>query len=321
MAHVSLVVPCYNEEGVLLELFRRLDSSLGMWKDTWEVILVDDGSRDRTWEILTAKARADARYKVLSFARNFGHQTAVSAGIYHASGDAVLVMDADLQDPPEELHRFIEKWREGYEVVYAVRQKRKEGVFKKLCYWVFYRLLAGISANPIPLDSGDFCVMDRKVVEVLCAMPERNRFVRGLRSWVGFRQVGVAYERRARAAGEVKYTLSKLMGLAMDGLLSFSTLPLRLATYLGLGVSALALVGIIFTLAQRVFQEFFTSIGLGTVPGFTTIVVAVLFLGGVQLVCIGILGEYLGRIYDEVKRRPQWVIAGAVGVEARCPSS
>lgn len=321
MSHVSIVIPCYNEESVLPELFRRLESVLTVWKDTWEVVLIDDGSGDRTWEMLEAKARTDTRYKVLCFARNFGHQTAVSAGIYHTTGDAVIVMDADLQDPPEELGRFIEKWREGYEVVYAIRQKRKEGPLKKICYWGFYRLLAGTSANPIPLDSGDFCVMDRKVVAVLRAMPERNRFVRGLRCWAGFRQIGVSYERHARAAGEVKYTLNKLTRLAMDGLLSFSTLPLRLATYLGLSVSALALAGIIFTLAQRFFQHFFKSIGLGIVPGFTTIVVAVLFLGGVQLVCIGILGEYLGRIYDEVKRRPQWVIADAIGVEARCPSS
>ena len=319
---VSIVIPCYNEEDVLDQLFSRMDATITSLnsKYSFELICIDDGSKDSTWSKLKNQTVLNDTWKALRFARNFGHQTAVSAGIYHTNGDVVIVMDADLQDPPEELHRFIDKWREGFEVVYAVRTRRKEGLIKRLCYWCFYRLLAKVSTYPIPLDSGDFCVMDRKVVDVLRSMPERNRFVRGLRAWAGFRQIGVPYERHARAAGDVKYTVSKLMKLALDGLLSFSTLPLRLATYLGLWVSSAALMGVLFTLAQRVFSGFFTKIGFGPVPGFATIVISILFLGGVQLVCIGILGEYLGRIYDEVKRRPQWVISSSIGLTPQTPA-
>jgi polyisoprenyl-phosphate glycosyltransferase len=318
---LSLVLPCYNEEEVLPVLFQRLSTAAQLWNDTWEIVMVDDGSSDRTWEMIVSQSKADPRWKALRFARNFGHQTAVSAGIYHASGQAIIVMDADLQDPPEELPRFIAKWREGFEVVYAVRTKRKEGPLKRLCYWTFYRILSSVISRPIPLDSGDFCVMDRKVVDVLKSMPERNRFVRGLRAWAGFRQTGVAYERQARAAGEVKYTVKRLIRLALDGIFSFSAIPLRLATYIGLVVSLLSLTGAGFTLLQRIFSVFFAEHGMAPVPGFATIVISILFLGGVQLICIGILGEYLGRIYDEVKRRPPWVIAEGCGVEAKVPHS
>jgi dolichol-phosphate mannosyltransferase len=248
------------------------------------------------------------------FSRNFGHQTAVSAGIARAGGAALIVMDADLQDPPEELHRFLAKWREGYDVVYGLRRKRKEGPLKRLCYHLFYRILAGTASQPIPTDSGDFCLMDRKVVDLLNAMPERNRFVRGLRAWVGFRQIGIEYARDARQAGEPKYTLTKLVRLAVDGLLSFSTVPLRLATYLGLVVSAIAFLGAVFTLVQRLFADWFARIGLAPVPGFATIVIAILFLGGVQLICLGIMGEYIGRIYDEVKGRPSWIVRQTLGL-------
>jgi dolichol-phosphate mannosyltransferase len=317
---ISIVIPCYNEQEVLPQLFDRLTRAAAGFGSSWEVICIDDGSRDATWPLLERQSTEDPRWKGLRFARNFGHQTAVSAGIFHASGEVLVVMDADLQDPPEELPRFLDKWREGYEVVYAIREKRKEGPLKKLCYWGFYRLLASVVSNPIPLDSGDFCVMDRKVADVLRSMPERNRFVRGLRAWAGFRQIGIPYERQARAAGEVKYTLKKLLKLAFDGIFSFSTLPLRAATYLGAGVSVLALLGIAFTLLQRIYSDWFSSIGLAPAPGFATIVISVLFLGGVQLVCIGILGEYLGRIYDEVKRRPQWVLSATCGVQAGAPA-
>lgn len=318
---LSIVIACFNEQEVIPELVRRLQAAASTWGHTWEVICIDDGSRDRTWELLQAQAQADPRWKALRFARNFGHQTAVSAGLYHAAGQAVVVMDADLQDPPEELPRFLAKWREGFEVVYAIRTKRKENAAKRLCYWLFYRLLASVVTNPIPLDAGDFCVMDRKVVDVVRAMPERNRFVRGLRAWAGFRQTGVAYERQARAAGEVKYTLRRLIRLGLDGIFSFSTAPLRLATYLGLSVSCVALAGVVFTLLQRIFHTFFASIGLAPVPGFATIVISILFLGGVQLICIGIVGEYLGRIYDEVKRRPAWVIAEGAGIAPQTPAA
>ncbi len=319
MSKASVIIPCYNEEEVLPMLFSRLTAAAGNWGMEWEVICVDDGSRDATWNLLTAQARQDPHWKSLSFARNFGHQTAVSAGLYHATGDVIIIIDADLQDPPEELGRFLDKWREGFEVVYAIRQKRKEGPLKRFCYWSFYRIMAKLVSIPIPLDTGDFCVMDRKVADVLKLMPERNRFVRGLRAWAGFKQVGLPYERHARAAGEVKYTFRKLLKLAFDGIFSFSLVPLKFASWLGFGVSLLALAGIVFTIAQRLFSEQFASIGFGPVPGFATIVIAILFLGGVQLTCLGILGEYLGRIYDEVKRRPQWVFKDSAGVDPKIP--
>jgi dolichol-phosphate mannosyltransferase len=314
-----MVIPCFNEQAVLPLLFQRVTAAADTWGVRWEAVCVDDGSVDATWSMLAAQHARDERWRGIRLARNFGHQTAVSAGLYHAAGNAVVVIDADLQDPPEELHRFIAKWRDGYDVVYAVRQKRKEGPLKRLSYWVFYRLLQRLVSFDIPLDSGDFCLMDRKVVDTLNAMPERNRFVRGLRAWAGFRQTGLPYERHARAAGDIKYTLRRLLRLALDGILSFSTVPLRLASLLGLVVALASAAGIVFTFAQRVFSETFARIGLGPVPGFATIVISVLFLGGVQLMCIGILGEYLGRIYDEVKRRPLWTIQDSAGLVARVP--
>jgi dolichol-phosphate mannosyltransferase len=286
----------------------------------FEVICVDDGSRDKTWELLRGQQARDARWRGLSFARNFGHQVAVSAGLYHTRGDAVLIIDADLQDPPEEMHRLIEKWREGYQVVYAVRTKRKDGLVKRFLAWAFYRVMARAVPFNIPADSGDFCLLDRKVVDTLNAMPERNKYLRGLRAWCGFRQIGIPYERPARAAGTPQYTFSKSFRLALDGIFSFSAVPLRLASHLGLWVSILALIGVVFTFCQRVFRSYFASIGLGPGAGFATIVISILFLGGVQLICLGILGEYLGRIYDEVKGRPLWLIQDSAGLETKAPS-
>ncbi|HEX4349959.1 MAG TPA: glycosyltransferase family 2 protein, partial [Verrucomicrobiae bacterium] len=262
MNKISIIVPCFNEEAVLPELFGRLASVAGTWGTDYEILCVDDGSRDRTWELLKAQNQKDARWRCLSFARNFGHQTAVSAGLFYASGDVVVIIDADLEDPPEEISRLLEKWREGYDVVYAIRQKRKEGLVKRLCYWAFYRIMARLVAFEIPLDSGDFCLINRRVVDTINAMPERNRFVRGLRAWSGFRQTGVAYERAARFAGSPKYNFSGLIKLAMDGLFSFSIVPLRVATYIGLGVSSLAFLGVLFTLAQKIFATQFAKIGL-----------------------------------------------------------
>jgi len=314
MKKISIIVPCYNEEEVLPELFRRLGAVGATWGLDYEIICVDDGSRDRTWELLTGQHERDPRWRSISFARNFGHQTAVSAGLYYAGGDAAVVIDADLEDPPEEIARLVEKWREGYDVVYAVRQKRKEGPLKRVCYWAFYRIMARLVAFDIPLDSGDFCLISRRVVATINAMPERNRFVRGLRAWSGFRQTGVAYERAARFAGAPKYSFKKLLNLATDGLFSFSTVPLRMATYLGLSVSGFAFLGVVFTLAQKVFSEEFQKIGLAPSAGFPTIVVSVLFLGGIQLICLGILGEYIGRIYEEVKGRPLWILRDSDGI-------
>lgn len=318
---ISVVIPCYNEQEVLPELFRRMTEAAERWSLAWEIICIDDGSQDNTWDLLSDQHAKDPRWSVISFSRNFGHQTAVSAGIFHATGDAVIVIDADLQDPPEEMHRFIKKWQDGYEIVYAVRQHRKEGILKKIGYWMFYRMLSKMIDFELPLDSGDFCIMDRKIVDILNSMPERNRFVRGLRAWSGFKQTGLVYERQARAAGLAKYDFKKLRRLAMDGIISFSTVPLSVAAHLGLWVTVLSLLGIIFTICQRIFEDFFTSIGLGPVPGVTTIVISVLFLGGVQLIFLGVLGQYLGRIYDEVKKRPPWIIRQSLGLKSKIPSN
>jgi dolichol-phosphate mannosyltransferase len=299
---------------VLPQLFERLEAAAKSWGMEYEIICVDDGSTDRTWDQLKRQHAANPRWKGLAFARNFGHQTAISAGLFNCRGEAAVILDADLQDAPEELARFIAKWREGYEVVYAIRQKRKEGLLKKICYWSFYRLLAGLVPFDMPLDAGDFCLLGRRAVATLNAMPERNRFLRGMRAWAGFRQMGIACERRARAAGASKYSARKLFKLAWDGIFSFSTAPLRFASYMGMLVSGVSLLGIVFTFCQRIFAGWFAKIGLAPVPGFATIVISILFLGGVQLLCLGIVGEYIGRIYDEVKRRPMWTIREAAGL-------
>ena len=314
---VSIVIPCYNEEEVLEELRERLTKACELWAYDWEVIAMDDGSRDSTWEMLSRFQAEDPRWKGLSFSRNFGHQAAVSAGLFHATGDAVFIIDADLQDPPEELHRFISKWEEGYDVIYGVRQKRKEGLAKRFCYWAFYRLMAQAVQFDIPLDSGDFCLMSRRMVDTLNLMPERNRFVRGLRAWAGYKQTAIPYERHGRAAGSPKYNFTKLLKLALDGMISFSGLPLKMAAHFGFLVSALSLVGILFTLFQRMFSGFFNSIGMAPVPGFATIVIAILFMGGVQLMFLGVIGEYLFRIFDEVKQRPGWIVRDGLGIEPK----
>lgn len=306
---ISIVIPIFNEEENLDNLYTRLTAAAPSWKDNYEIVLVDDGSRDRSLAMMRAFAEKDTRVRVVKLSRNFGHQPAISAGIQVAKGDAVVIMDGDLQDPPEELHRFLDKWREGYDVVYAVRTKRKEGFFKKLAYKTFYRILAWISDIDIPLDSGDFCVMDRKVVNAIVKeMPEQIRFVRGLRAYVGFKQIGVTYERAERAAGEVKYTFKKLVELALDGLFGFSTFPLRMATYLGFMIAIPSfLVGIFFIFHRLVGFKLFGHSPEET-PGTATLAVGMYFLGGVMLIILGILGEYIGRIYVEVKRRPFFVI-------------
>lgn len=309
MKSVCVVIPCYNEAAVLPQLFERLTNAATNWGVEWNVLCVEDGSKDGTWEILQKQSERDPRWQAMRFSRNFGHQPAVSAGIEHARGDAVIVMDADLQDPPEVVGEFIQKWQEGFDVVYAVRTKRKEGFFKKIGYWTFYRLMSKLVDFKMPLDTGDFCLMDRKVVDTLKKMPERSRFVRGLRAWTGFRQTGLSYERAARAAGETKYNFRRLMKLATNGIFSFSTIPLKVVTSLGFWISLLAFAGIIFTLLQKIFKEPFADWGLVPVPGYATIVMSVLFIGGVQLVCLGVIGEYIGRIYDEVKGRPTYIVA------------
>jgi polyisoprenyl-phosphate glycosyltransferase len=314
---LSIVVPCYNEAHALPLLRDRLLPVLNSLGLNWEVVFVDDGSADSTGDQLAAMHRGNPRFKILAFSRNFGHQAAISAGLAYASGDVVAIMDADLQDPPEILSTCLEKVRAGYDVVYAVRRKRKENVFKRSAYTVFYRLLKFTAEIDIPLDSGDFCVMTRRVVTILTRMPERNVFVRGLRAWAGFRQIGVPYEREARAAGETKYPFKKLLGLAMDGVFAFSTLPLRLATFLGFFAVGLSVVAGLFILSWRVFGFRFMGQTAHELPGWTAVVGAALFFGGIQLLILGVMGEYLGRIYAEVKQRPRWVVREALGIQTQ----
>lgn len=313
---ISIVIPVFNEQENLPALVERLNAAAPNWGESFEVVFVDDGSRDNTLPMLREISSKFPNYKFISFSRNFGHQTAVSAGLRHTTGDAVVVMDADLQDPPEVLGRFLNKWREGYHAVYAIRTKRKEGPIKKLCYWAFYRILHKLSSIEIPLDSGDFCVMDRKVVDEINALPERTRFVRGLRSWVGFRQIGIPYERDARFAGEVKYTFKKLIRLALDGLVSFTYRPLQLIGMFGLFISSAAFFGLGVFLLLSIFDVPVFGHSPREAPGYTTLTLSVLFLGGVQLLSLGVIGEYIGRIFDEVKQRPTYILKEKGGFES-----
>ncbi len=298
---LSVVIPVFNEQDNLQELYTRLVAVLSELEPSFEIVFVDDGSRDRSLELLSQFAQNDARVIVISFARNFGHQAAISAGLDLARGSGVIVMDADLQDPPEVLGQFVAKWREGHDVVYAIREHRKEGWFKRTSYALFYRVLERVANIKIPLDAGDFCIMDRRVVDLLVNMPERNRFVRGIRSWVGLDQVGLPYERAARYAGETKYSYGRLITLALDGLVSFSYVPLRIISMIGIGVSILSILLAIMYTIQKVLW------GLSP-PGFPTTIVAIFFLAGIQLITIGVIGEYVGRIFEEVKRRPMYVV-------------
>jgi polyisoprenyl-phosphate glycosyltransferase len=303
---LTVVVPIYNEEENLPTLYDRLVSVLEGAKIEFEILFVDDGSNDESPQMLNNLEASDNRIQVIGLARNFGHQIAITAGLDFARGRAVAVMDADLQDPPEVLPDFIAKWREGNEVVYAVRAQRKEGWFKKTSYAAFYRLLRHVSSIDIPLDAGDFCVMDRRVVNLLKTMPERNRFIRGIRSWVGLRQVGVPFERQLRHAGSSKYTIQRLMLLALDGLISFSYVPLRIITLLGLSVSLLSLIMAAFFFTKKLLY------GLNP-PGYASIIVSIFFLAGIQLITLGVIGEYVGRIFEEAKRRPLYILRRMTG--------
>ena len=320
MQKISVIVPCFNEEAVLPRFFERMTAAASGWEMEVEILCVDDGSRDRTWEMLQERHRQDPRWRCLSFARNFGHQASVSAGLHYATGDAAVVIDADLQDPPEEIARMLAKWREGFEVVFARRKARTDPLVKRILAWGFYRVISRLASLPMPADTGDFCLLDRKVVAVLNSLPERNRYLRGLRTWCGFKQASVEFERGKRAAGRPQYTFKKSLRLAMDGMFSFSTVPLRLATWLGLAVSACAFLGALFTFCEKVFADQFAKFGLTPGPhGIPTTVISILFLGGVQLICLGILGEYIGRIYDEVKGRPLWIIRDSAGIRPDPP--
>ncbi len=306
---ISFVVPCYNEEEVIAETHRRLAALAGERPgERFEFVFVDDGSRDRTLALLRAIAALDARVRVVSFARNFGHQLAVTAGVDHARGDAVILIDADLQDPPEVAGQMIDRWKEGYEVVYGVRTDRPgESHFKRFTAHLFYRLLNHLSDTPIPLDTGDFRLMDRAVADVLRGMPERDRFIRGLVSWIGYRQLALPYSRAERFAGSTKYPLRKMLRFASDGMISFSVKPLKLASMVGLLSALAACMGIVWVLLGRLLSDGWV------VQGWSATILAILFLGGMQLLCTGILGEYIGRIYMQAKGRPLYVVGELIG--------
>lgn len=299
---ISVVVPLYDEEENVVELHRRLAAALEPLEVPYELVFVNDGSRDATAPLVDALHGDDPNLVVIHLSRNFGHQPALSAGLDRARGRGIVVMDGDLQDPPEIIPQLVAQWRAGHDVVYAVRRHRKEGMLKRLGYFSFYRILNAISDLDIPLDSGDFCLMDRKVVEALKRLPERARFVRGLRTFVGFRQTGLAYERAARGRGRPKYSLRALIGLAVDGLVSFSSYPLRLVTYLGIGTAAFAFVLMLWVFGDAFYHH--------TAPrGWASTVVVVLFMGAVQLISLGIIGEYVRLIFLEAKERPAYVVA------------
>ena len=301
----SIVVPIYNEKDNIPELYRRVSEVMKQTRKRWELVLVDDGSTDGSTDMILELAKKDKNVRPVIFARNFGHQIAITAGWDYARGDAVVIIDADLQDPPELILEMAEKWNEGYEVVYAVRAEREgESWFKLWTASLFYRIIFRITDVEIPLDTGDFRLMDRKVVDVLKSMRERHRFPRGMSAWVGFKQIGVKYKRAARTAGETKYPFRKMFRLALNAITGFSYFPLQVATFIGFisaGIAAIA-IPIVIYLRLTGSQAFF---------GQATTLIAVLFLGGVQLISLGILGEYIGRLYDEAKGRPLYIVREA----------
>lgn len=308
---ISIILPVYNERENLPELKERLTPILEECAGgSFEVLFVDDGSRDGSDLIIDGFHDRDPRFKAIHFSRNFGHQAALQAGLDAALGDAIGLMDADLQDPPELLEKFIEHWRQGYDVVYAVRKKRKEAIWKRAAYAAFYRTMKAISEIDVPLDAGDFCLMDRRVVDTLVSLRERNRFLRGLRSWVGFKQIGVEYERDARHAGEPKYTLRKLVGLALSGYIGFSAAPLRIATGLGLVAALAGFLVALWTIYTKLA-------GIYSPRGWVSTIAVIMFIGGVQLLMLGVIGEYLSRVYDEVRQRPLYIVRSRAGVEDR----
>jgi len=303
----TIIAPIYNELENIPELYPRLREVMDRTGEPWELILVDDGSSDGSTEVIRKLAENDQRVRPVIFARNFGHQIAVTAGVDYSRGGAVIIIDADLQDPPEVILDLIDKWREGYEVVYAVREERQgESWFKRITASIFYRAIFRITDVDIPLDAGDFRLMDKKVITVMQGMREKHRFLRGMSAWVGFRQVGVPYKRQPRYAGETKYPLNQMIKLALNAVTSFSYFPLQLATYLGFIAAGVSVLGILVVAILRL------TTGSALLGQATTLII-VLFLGGVQLISLGIIGEYIGRIYDEMKNRPLYIVAEEPG--------
>jgi len=305
----SLVVPIFNEEETLSELFRRLTLLLDALDGSAEVVLVDDGSSDRSYELMVAARETDPRFKVLRLSRNFGHQIAITAGMDVAAGNAVIVMDADLQDPPEVVLEMAARWREGFDVIYGVREERAGDTrFKKATASAFYRFLRRVSNIDVPLDVGDFRLVDKRALEAFKSMRETNRYVRGMFSWIGFRQVGVTFHRDERFAGDTKYPLTKMLKFATDGVVSFSAAPLRLALKVGFAVSALSFALGVLAVILKLF-------GFYSIPGLASIAVFVAFLGGIQLLVLGLMGEYIARIHDEVKGRPLYLVRDTHGLQ------
>lgn len=310
---ISIVIPIYNEEKCILELYNRVNSSVTPITNNFEIIFVNDGSSDESYDILKKFAVTDNRVKIINLSRNFGHQPALTAGLSYSTGDLVILMDGDLQDPPEVIPDLVASWQQGNQVVMALRRHRAESGWRRLAFAAFYRVLGFLSDFPIPLNAGIFGLLDRKVVEVIRGFPERNRFLPGLRSWVGFTQGVVFYDREVRFAGEPKQSLWKLCRYGLDAIFSFSYKPLRLSLVLGLLI-------MLFSFSYALILLVFRLIGFNVVRGFTTIAMAILILGGIQLFTIGVLGEYLGRIYDEVKCRPYFIIAEMTNINKKSKS-
>ena len=310
---LSVVVPCYNEEQVIVACHEELIRVLSPEIRDYQIVYVNDGSTDGTYQLPREIQHSDARVKVVDLARNFGHQIAVSAGLAYAEGAAVALIDADLQDPPEVLLQMVHLWEQGHEVVFGVRKTRAgESWFKlKTADW-FYRILNLFSDTEIPRDTGDFRLLDRKAVDALLRMPERDRMLRGLSSWIGFRRYGLEYERRARAAGVTKYPLHKMLRLALDGILSFSVVPLRLVSFLGVATAGVSVLGIFYALVLRLFTRIW-------VPGWTLLFIGMLFIGGLQMLSLGIVGEYIGRIYTEAKQRPLYLVREVLSAATQQP--
>lgn len=306
---ISVVVPIFNEEENLPEFHRRATAALTLTGEPWEIVFVNDGSRDRSSQIIRQFHNADPRVKLIEFSRNFGHQPAVTAGIHHARGDAVILIDGDLQDPPEVIPTLIDSWKSGNKVVLAERRSRDDGGARGIGFKLFYPLFRRISDLPTMPDAGIFGLMDRVVVDEFNKLPERNRFIPGLRTWLGFKQASVPYDRKDRAAGKPKQTLRRLVRYAMDGMISFSYKPLRAATYAGFVVAIFGFLTAVFFIGRRIFFKD------PAVTGFTTLLTMIIFLGGVQLISIGILGEYIGRIYEEIKQRPLYVVQSLTGFD------
>jgi len=309
MPILSIIIPAYNEELVIEETYKRLTETLASLGETYELIFINDGSKDKTALIIYSLCQKDARVRLINFSRNFGHQPAITAGMDYARGQAIVIIDADLQDPPRIILEMYAKWREGYEVVYGKRRKREgETWFKRTTAKIFYRFLRSMTSVDIPTDTGDFRLIDRKVCDAMKTLPERNRYVRGLVSWVGFKQIAVEYDREERFAGTTNYPFKKMLRLAMDGIAAFSYKPLKLTTSVGFFVSLVSFVYLIVVLIQRIFTS-------TTVTGWSSIIAIVLFFQGVILMMLGLMGEYIGRIYEEIKSRPIYIVSEVIGFE------